>query len=221
LSPNHEKGKGGGIPPHSGVLIREGLIKLLYMTNITIENFNELSLEEKRVAVAKDVINQLNNKVISTDYFGYLNLNNYGELFKAGKSNEQVNNILPDIKCDVCALGGMFISLIKYTNHCTVNELSEVGQDEIDKRLKEYFSEGQLCLIETAYEQFTDNYNYRDGAVVVYEGVYQDFKLEKLGITEDDLDRAAQFNYDNYYHKDISLINIMKNIIENNGTFKP
>jgi hypothetical protein len=192
------------------------------MTNITIENFDNLSLEEKRVVIAKDVIIQLNNKVISTDYFGYLNLNNYGELFKLGKSNEQVNNILPDIKCDVCALGGMFISLIKYDNHCTVNELTEVGQDEIGKRLKEYFSEGQLSLIETAYEQYGDNYhNDRDGAVVVYEGVYQGFELEKLGITEDDLDRAAQFNYDNDYHEDISLINIMNNIIENNGTFKP
>jgi hypothetical protein len=156
-------------------------------------------------------------------YFGYLNLRNFGELFKEGKSNEQVNNILPDIKCDVCALGGMFISLIKYTNHCTVNELTEVEQEEISERLKEYFSEGQLCLIETAYEQYGDNYHNQDwlNNVVVYEGIYSGSELEKLGITEDDLDRAAHFNDDEHYHNGTSLINIMNNIIENNGTFKP
>jgi hypothetical protein len=190
---------------------------------MTTENFNELSLEEKRVVIAKDVIAQLNNKVISTDYFGYLNLRNFGELFKEGKSNEQVNNILSDIKCDVCALGGMFISLIKYDNHCTVYELIEVEQEEISERLKEYFSEGQLCLIETAYEQYGDNYHNQDwlNNVVVYEGIYSGSELEKLGITEDDLDRAAHFNDDEHYHKETSLINIMNNIIENNGTFKP
>ena len=112
--------------------------------------------------------------------------------------------------CQVCALGGLFMSCTNLNNNTTVQDLKDetyIGElvaddDKISNGLNRIFTQAQLMLIETYFE----------GGEGYFKGYseYFSYSDEKLLVT-----------FFKSYHDDERLKMIMQNIIDNNGTFKP
>jgi len=118
--------------------------------------------------------------------------------------------------CNVCALGGLFMSCTLYNNKTKLDALGRFGEasdlgDFIDQEepisngLDKFFSRSQLELIEQAFEG-GDGY-FGDGCYT--HDAYND-------------DGRNYYTYADKYPKDNDLmIAIMDNIVKNNGTFVP
>jgi len=170
------------------------------------DKFKKAFKAEKRVMIAKDVLSQIKTKGIKPTEGIYINLGNYLPSFNdiLGK---QLQDSLGLIKkeCPVCAIGAMFLSKCNIGNDHIVDSYSEeddysCGRDMLTDDLKKYFSESQLDMIESAfeYEEMGDSGHK---------------KIKKASAFRD--------NITNGYNTEILLSTIMKNIIKNNGTFKP
>lgn len=154
--------------------------------------FNSLSTEEKRVAIAKDVLAQIKDKRLIPMSMIYFVINTTLD----ESSSIQAN--LNKVTCHACALGSLMFSHIKYNNKVTVREGSSIcNNNSISERLKDYFDRTQLNLIETAFEKwFTDESN-----------------------TTDEIIASKYCN--NSENSEQRIIKIMKNLIRNKGTFVP
>jgi hypothetical protein len=108
--------------------------------------------------------------------------------------------------CNVCALGGLFMSCTNFNNNTLLKDLDSVSEylgslvDEgkkLSNKLNSIFTTNQLKLIESYFEA-NDGF-FRD----YYEG-----------------DRIEAF-YNKYPSEKKRLQLIMENIVENDGTFVP
>ena len=176
---------------------------------ITPAEWKELSAEEKRVAIARDVIASLNKHRYNARQGTYVDEETFND-YPLNTSVQKILEVNNPPECTVCALGGCFLSLIKFNNNVTVEEILDMdftSAGVMRKQLGEFFSEEQLGLIETAFENDID-YARR--------------------VDADDLQahKAADFfeivhDVDGYYDETKLMIAIMQNIIDNNGTFVP
>lgn len=177
--------------------------------------FSKLSRSEKRVAIAKDVIEQLKIGVIGARKGVYLNLeipysSPISNLLQIGNKQLNKSMINGDVKCEVCAKGALLACHILKTNHITVSQAAKMDYEGdpdiyIRNRLAKIFSQNQLDLIEAAFETW----------VVADENRYlQSPYGAPTGIAK----KAVEFgkNYENTTER---LIAIMKNIIKNKGVF--
>ena len=179
-----------------------------------------LTKKQMRIAIAKDVIAQLEAKKIiatpgswtddpklgSLDDFADIQLNKSTLDEKVVKINacDYVNKLN---KCQVCALGSLFVSSVSLYNGVSWNlrpdfddSLMHNTFENIDESpLLKYFSREQLALIESTFEN-------NEGAL------YPSSDSEAV------LSRAF---YGKYRNDKDRLIGIMKNIINNDGTFDP
>jgi hypothetical protein len=177
------------------------------------EYFNSLTPAKKRVAIAKDVIANIESKKYFAKMGNYLYVNSDDNL-----ESQSLQKVLPQVTCNVCALGAMFVSDVKFNNNFNV------GDDtlkKLDNQLSKYFSKGQLALIEAAFEGFGVDYEeYEEDELSIENGFYLKFTLEQLGIKEQDVINAKKF-YAMFDTSEENLIAIMENIIKNKGKFKP
>lgn len=153
---------------------------------------------EKRVAVAKDVIAQLNRGKLTATTGLYFKAKSCNKDFTGEVELQKVLKHIP--KCEVCAKGALFVGMINKYNDFKLNLKYDYGNDEINDevndslypKLKTLFSGKQLRLIEAYFEGWNK------------------FDIE---------------NTHNFYEKNPNakkrMILIMENIIKNNGTFKP
>lgn len=105
------------------------LDRILNMVNLSNEQFKNLSNKEKRVAIAKDVLSQLDLKRIKAESGTYL--------------------VTEDDRCTCCALGSLVVA------SCSLKDKSIHNMESFDDckdHLKKYFSTMQLNLIESAFE---------------------------------------------------------------------
>lgn len=141
------------------------------------------------------------------------------ELSKQGLRESYFDNTVAT--CNVCALGGMFMSCTLFNNKTTVNDVGgraivSLGQqlerkDELSNGFNQIFDLEQLREIEAAFEggggYFDESIYTRDSRT--WDPTIGDYK----------------YNYATYYQAfpDHSkrLIAIMENIVKNNGTFIP
>lgn len=169
---------------------------------------------ELRVAVAKDVLASMRKYCAAPGtYIDPTHDALIAASKVADKGGKEVAQLLKK-KCDVCAIGATFLSLVaidnKYKFQVGNNLVGEsfvytpLGYQAKD-RLRKVFSEEQLCLIESAFEtvHFNDFYN-----------LVQDKDLD------DKVDRAVAFG-EKYDDPDKRLRAIMRNIVKNEGTFIP
>jgi hypothetical protein len=173
----------------------------------------KLTKAEMRVAIAKDVIAQIKAKkynpvqgcwviwVDGPDYDDWLVDNSANCRVDVQKYTKSIK------KCNVCALGSLFVSAVnKYNNvygtYMTVSTDQVFDTSETNNRspLLRYFTINQMRLIE---------YTFEGGMGAVY---FDDLKQMK--------GKADAF-YSQYPDDKDRLLAIMKNIIKNNGTFKP
>ena len=177
-------------------------------TDVATIRFNKLPTWRKRVAIAKDVLKHLDAKLMkacSKQRFAVFEKNiPIGE-----KSAQKVWQNGELGTCEVCALGGLFLSTVNLGNRTTtgqlLDEIYNIGlfireKHKFSNRLTDFFSPEQLELIERFYE------NNRGSFI----------QLCNVSIREN----ASRF-HENYITADERLRAIMENIIENKGTFVP
>ena len=187
---------------------QEQLEKVLKEEN---KKFNALPVAKKRVAIAKDVLLLLQSKNISPEQGTYFSFD-VEDIENTNDNNAQLLLLQDGAKCECCAMGMIFLSRVRLGNKCTVKEIdnhndswSNRPDELIIKKNKGIFSESQLRLIEMAFEG-NDAAEYFEKKVSV----------EELEIMEE---KAEEF-IGKYSNTSERIEAIMKNIIENKGTFK-
>jgi hypothetical protein len=151
----------------------------------------KLTPKQFRIKLAKDVIAQIKaKKYIPSHCYTQLNRPDYSNGDKSAKEviNEKTS------KCEVCGIGALVTSHIRFNNECSLWEYDALNQIIIHEILSPYFSEEQLWLIESAYERCAE---------------------DCLSVSH----QAARFYGDEYEEASNRLVAIMKNIIENDGKF--
>jgi len=193
------------------------------------------STDAMRVAIAKDVISQLNSKKLIPERLTWVEDSKMGSIedFIESKVNKIDQDKLDDFgidlreyvcnikKCEVCALGAIFISAVSLYNDMTIypgyyrstrnkNPYNwkpdsakcynwKIFEDLNTSPLIKYFTKSQMELIESAYEG--------------YEGTHEVSTSKEKVIC-----KAFYFKYPSNKNR---MIAIMENIIDNNGTFNP
>jgi len=173
------------------------------------EAFNLMSGAEQRVIIAKDCIIRIHAEQIKPCQNKFFD--NLGD-FKADDDSEPksiketINNSENVPTCQVCAKGGLFLSIIGRVNNFNFDNIW--GDNDIDSdehaELLTYFSARQLAYIEFAFEgQQHLDYDTDD---------------EPIDFTDEESNKAEDFS-DSFGTADEKLIAICENIINNNGEF--
>lgn len=157
--------------------------------------FQALSLEERRVTIAKDVIDWLDAKKLTARSGVYLR-------------TEALGSRVNGSTCTACAVGAIFACAVERADTVKLvgeasyddeeNDGMEYTPDSIREQLAPYFSQEQLALIESAFEKSSFGSDYVDNP--------------------DLLERAIDYTSGS---ASVRMRQIMKNIIRNNGTFIP
>lgn len=176
------------------------LTKLQALIKADNEAFEKLSPAKKRVAIAKDVIAQLQTKKFKAEQGVYVRLDK--ELTERELKKDASEILTAAKECTVCGIGGLFVSAVCKADKLPVQEAldaydysrSETNFDgeKAYEYLEQFFDEQTLRNIETAFEQ-RDDFGGEWGADEFAEEV------------EDDDDRLRL---------------IMENIVVNKGKFK-
>lgn len=178
--------------------------------------FNKLSPSQKRIAIAKDVLQQLKTKKYTAQNSAYIKdvkmldgatITDYDDsrFWDIQEKFEKIKN------CKVCALGACLMSATKFVNKLKFNNVLSVFELKRSENVKsiftEIFSSEQILLIETAFE--SDNGDMKYGKEALHKN-----------IDTEDIHKCNKF-YSKYKKDESRMIAIMKNIITNNGIFKP
>ena len=175
------------------------------------KEFKKSTKPQQRVLIAQDVLAQIKAKryvaesrAWTTPIYAERGLNlEPGESVQKLFANQTIR------QCNVCALGGLFMSCTNLNNNTTVEELYQADEnlggeldygDNLSNGMDKIFTKKQLKLIEIYFE---NNAGY-------YKSLAQD----------PETDHASLFN-EKYPNDQDRLKEIMKNIVENNGTFVP
>lgn len=184
--------------------------------------FAKMTKKQQRVTIAADVIADLRTRKLVADTGRYL-----FDSFNVTKEDGWETCKLPDDMdlaeiqygelaeagtCTVCGIGALFVDAVKRHDKYTADlaEAEQPSQREIHDYLGKWFSVKQLLLVESAFEtrEFLDD---------DYSGYGDD---EDRTPSDEDLAAAVIFGR-RFSTPDKRMKAIMKNIIENDGTFKP
>lgn len=184
---------------------KEQIAKIIQANNLA---FKKATKPQKRVMIAQDVLAQIKAKkfrakegtwVSPSRNLGY-GTEGVREAFAAGEMGH----------CNVCALGGLFMSCTNLNGGTTFNdfdsEADEIGyliemKNTLSNGLDKFFSYDQLRLIE-----------------IYFEGGEGAFQLDEL---PEDIDADSVISFWENYGATDRLKMIMENIVQNKGTFKP
>jgi len=185
----------------------------------TNAEFKKATKAQKRVLIAQDVLAQIKAKRYVAAS-GIWVLPNWSDKIDRGqiRVTDSVQKLFAENAidtCNVCALGGMFMSCTNLNNNTTVKQLTDEAQDglgasidggeKLSNGLNQIFSKTQLEIIETYFEH-GDGWFRRDGYTGRSNGVDQ---------------KHVDAFFEKYPEDDDRLKEIMKNIVANNGTFVP
>jgi hypothetical protein len=173
----------------------------------------KLTKAEMRIAIAKDVIAQIKAKKYNPMqgcWVDQVGGQDYDDWLFANPENCKVDVQVYTKsikKCNVCALGSLFVSAVnKYNNvygtfnTVSTNEVFDTSETNNRSPLLRYFTLNQIRLIEATFE----------GGM---GAVYFDYDHPMVN-------KSRAF-YSRYPNSKDRLLAIMKNIVKNNGTFKP
>jgi len=189
--------------------------------------FKQMTRQERKVAIAKDVIANLdvmdfrkgNGYVVSDDDI------DFERIMRFGVTNQQIANEAKK-QCQVCARGAMMLCKIGKFNEFDFSELegfSDIDDETTTDALEEAFDQDELEMIESCFE----GSSYYNGDLDLYfkddEG-YQytwggiDLNGRKSGIRRF---TDARNNWSEIEDDKDRLRAIMQNIIDHKGDFKP
>ncbi len=167
--------------------------------------FKKANKAQKRVMIAQDVLAQIKTKRYVAESGCWVQPNIKAACEKNLKDEDSVQELFAKKKiksCNVCALGGLFMSCINLNNNTTIEDLKKefyIGDfvyddSKISNGLNRIFTQKQLILIESYFE----------GSQGYFKG-----------------DNEKTLVFLESYNDDERLEMIMQNIIDNDGTFKP
>jgi len=187
------------------------LAKILASVEEKNKEFKKSTKPQQRVLVAQDVLAQIKAKRYLASP-GTWTIPEYvipDENLTEGDSVQKLFATQAIKTCNVCAIGGLFMSCTNLNNNTTVAELDEVcelgdaleySDEKLSNGLNRIFTRKQLILIE----------NYFENA----DGFYADAATDAM------TNHIHLFN-EKYPNPQARLKEIMNNIVENNGTFVP
>ena len=176
--------------------------------------FSKMTKPEKRIAIANDVLMRLRTGKFKAEAGEYISIDSdFSDMERAQKVIKA-----KETTCTVCAKGALFCSDVALENKLTLDELkNETGVSTTNygnpknKQLLAIFSVQQLDLIECAFE--TSNCSRAN--LLSTEQINKAIEFGNKYQPEDDWgDDVRKSDKDR-------LQAICKNIIKNNGTFKP
>lgn len=164
---------------------------------------------KRRVAVAKDVLKQLRTKKYIAMTGVYISFDNIKDerdsegdvidVFEEGVyANKDLQEILPELICTVCAKGAILASRVNLFNECELDKDIDFD-NEAGEVAEEVFGLKQATLIEAAFE----GWDACNADVTREEGIKCKALIAK-------------------YPKSLNRMRvIMNNIVRNKGVFKP
>lgn len=204
-------------------MTKEKLKKINESLTKSNDAFKKATKDEKRVLIAKDVLEQIKaNRYIAesgtwlqTDCNNKIDWNRNNGI----DANKSIQKLFADKTietCHVCALGGLFMSCTNLNNNTTVSDFNEDGGfaelgktiyngDKLSNGLNTIFNNNQLKLIESYFEN-GEGWFGEHGVVGT-----------RVAASKSHIEAFT----DKYPHDDDRLIKIMENIVANNGTFVP
>ncbi len=173
---------------------------------ISKKKFDELSIRQKRVAIAKDVLARIKNKLINAQT-GYFMQSTTFAYFTHQMDSKGAQKVFNTKKCEVCAKGALVCAWVGNFNHYSGRDI--VNFDEYVRPFKypdelvKIFGHKMLAAIETAFENRELSWNKKEemGDNRLSEKEMSDLLYKSAGKYEGRLDE------------------IMNNIIENKGKF--
>lgn len=179
------------------------------------ENFQKMKPEEKRIAIAKDVIAQLKAKRYKARTGQYLTVKPSKNSMPSN-NKEQLIGVLCDVdtKCNCCARAAIFASAVSNFNNYKFKEASEYrfesffadsvydkqfdfSSEDIEGTERKYFNPKQIEMIETCFEM-DEEFSY--------------------SLTEQIASAAVAYGK-SMGNAEKRMIGIMENIIKNKGEF--
>lgn len=172
--------------------------------------FEDASKAQQRVMIAEDTLKMIEQGILIPRTGRYITSSiGFGNEHKSARQALKTQKI----QCLVCELGGLFCSVVKFTNQLTLGSLESPSPDLFKrngifrKRLTKYFSNKQLGLIETAFEG---------------NSVF----AENFGCSQEQSENASCYKNNALFIDDFGdlstkkvFIGILNNIIKNKGTF--
>ena len=181
--------------------------------------FLALTPAKRRVAIAKDVIQQLNAEKIIAQRGVYFDESGIEKVMEqtywagkgatgvAGHGETQVCDLLETSKCTVCGIGAAFVSAVRLGDDLKIKDLAAdetwVRDYQMRDYLKRYFDPPQVALIECAFER----------------GPYYRTNMNQAPSKSD---TRAAVAFGRKYDGDADRMRaIFQNIVSNRGTFRP
>ncbi len=185
---------------------------------VSEEEFDKLSMQERRIAIVKDALAQLESgrytpspgrwcqfdKPVPTD-------TSYGV-----DTQVPLQPILNESKCYVCGLGALFASAVGLYNECHISMWNPtIYWGEVEPVVCRHFNVRQVHAVEIAFEKGGGSYKWHEGQGDGNSAVAPD--IAEL------YDRALRFGRveERRNQAHIRLKDILQNMIDNNGEFKP
>lgn len=174
--------------------------------------FEKKSLSEQRLAIARDVIEQIEagDLTAASAYFASSDLSRFEDRIFRRESLGEVDAsvVLPQVAdCRVCGIGSLFKCAVENANSLPIKDLLHGDTRENEVRyLRTWFSKEQLNLVEDFYERHT---RWQD-----YHSSYTRVGARSGKPVGDSPIMAME-------HDGTRLKMIMENIIANNGKFNP
>jgi hypothetical protein len=159
--------------------------------------FHRMSNKRQRIAIAEDVLAQLKTERYRAEQGTYVQAYGLENLLET-KSVDLQTVLLGDApQCNVCGLGAAFCSMARLGDQATLDDVNN-----IHTMLEPIFGWQQVVLIESAFEG-------------------DDFSSGQHYILSEEEIKACQNFFDKRPDDNKRLAAIFRNIIKNEGTFKP
>lgn len=129
---------------------------------ISRRNFEKLRKQQKRVAVARDVIARLELGTIKATPGTYLALKSATLDMCNTPESRRLDKILNKEPCEACAIGGAFTAYVGIVDGLSLDRMratvrlnkgiTNFGEDDLREKLGEIFGSHELDTIERAFE---------------------------------------------------------------------
>lgn len=174
---------------------------------------------KKAVKIARDVLEQLRIKRLIAAAGTYCEVKTEQKdediWDYQNKSFQEIYNTRQNVKCEVCAIGSLFVSLVHLENTETLEDVDSPKFEALFERLSDVFHPRDLLLMEFVFEEghcgeLAESTYDRDENDDVLHGTYR--------FTRQELEKAKKYG-EKQRDDHERLRVIMLNVIRNKGRF--
>lgn len=182
----------------------------------------KLTRAQKAVAIAKDVCKRLKMQKLNVKRAnGYVRRKNGFRLTLEKSLQEQIDTV--ESQCQVCALGGMFLSYVRLFNNVDITYDMNGFHSLVDK-LGKVFTHKTLALIEGVFERRIVNGECISNRFLKYidSDVEEEYECRVRSYHDnivEDAKKKTNCVLSKKEKTEAVLLAICKNIIRNNGKF--